>query len=430
MNKSVQSQPFGKVYAERSRSAQGERGAILPILVVILLVIGILVTTGLVKVPQVFKPKASGVSPIELIGDVAIGPDGRLHTSSPTITARLHPPYNFVKRYAWSTFDPQPKEKPIFEDYFYVNENGTNKVLPEGPVNSVNNTNIHANRTYTNGSYEISIAKDTNEIFRSTGYQLATYKTNITEDEYTAVFDAKLTGEGDGPKNIGVVFGLSEFECDFVGTTSCYHYHLENDGTSYLVKQTYHPGYTGVNNHFFAAYNDSKVVYTQKINDLKPLGLQLTFRFDRSKDKIKGWVKIAGAEVWTQVIDAQIDQEYNGRAFGFLVGRPGKDGHTAKGVFDNLVVYKLGDLPEPENTISYRYSFDKQELENDQKGEFIKWEPVVYNNSLMINSIKIPSGSGVKILYVQFKKANEIGEIYQQVITYDEKVDVEPSASP
>jgi hypothetical protein len=43
---------------------QNERGAILPLLIVVLLVAGILVTTGLVKVPQIFKPKASLDIPI------------------------------------------------------------------------------------------------------------------------------------------------------------------------------------------------------------------------------------------------------------------------------------------------------------------------------------------------------------------------------
>ncbi len=75
-------------------STQSQKGAILPLLVVGLLLIGIVIGTGLVKVPQIFKPKASGSQVIYFTGpNVSKNPDGQFVTSDYKVDLALHSPF-------------------------------------------------------------------------------------------------------------------------------------------------------------------------------------------------------------------------------------------------------------------------------------------------------------------------------------------------
>ncbi len=86
MNKSAQSQKGSPRFA-------GEAGAIMPLLVVGLLLIGIFVATGLVQVPQIFKPKASGVG-VQFSGkNVQTDYDGKKYTNDIFVEVAINSPF-------------------------------------------------------------------------------------------------------------------------------------------------------------------------------------------------------------------------------------------------------------------------------------------------------------------------------------------------
>lgn len=362
------------------------------------LVLGLAVSTKLVSIPQLFSPKAS-YQAVEFVGDnITTTRFGQVISTSPTVQIKLTAP--FPK----DSIDPETKERPIFEDNF----EGIRR-LPQGRVPDVGN--IYAYRSYTSGAYEISIPADTSEGFRSLGYQAAVYKTDIPKNIWSITFDANFSQSGNRKANLGIVFGGQEFECDYRGTTNCYHYHLENDGRSYLVKQTFHQGYKkdGID---YAPYNDSVEVYSRRLNLNDSLENKvLTFRFDKSVNRILGWVKIDGS--WNLIIDTSIDSSYEGRAFGVLLGRSGDDGRSVKASFDNLKVYSLGDLPEPGTggALQYRYSFTQGHIEGDPGGERVRWQPMDANPITITQTFT--SDSLIKLFFVQFKNGSKVSEVYQ-----------------
>lgn len=97
-----------------NKSAQ--KGSILPLLVVGLLLIGILITTGLVKVPQIFKPKAGGTQIIYFTGpNVSKNPDGQFVTSDYFVDVALHSPFGpsiWPTPFPFSTPLPYPSDTP------------------------------------------------------------------------------------------------------------------------------------------------------------------------------------------------------------------------------------------------------------------------------------------------------------------------------
>lgn len=378
--------------------SKNKKSLVFSVLILSLLILGLLVSTKLVSVRQLFSPKAL-TQEIEFLGDnVTTTPFGQVTSTSPTVQIKLTSPYSS------DSVEPKTNQRPIFEDNF----EGVRR-LPQGRIPDVGN--IYAYRNYTNNAYEILINQDTSEGFRSLGYQAAVYKSDIPRNEWSAVFDGSFSENTAGKINIGIVFGGNEFECDYRGTSNCYHYHLENDGRSYLVKQTFHEGYkkNGVD---YAPYNDSVEVYSRRL-DLRT-GLEdknLTFRFDKSVNRISGWVKVDGS--WISIIDTSIDSGYNGRAFGVLLGRPGDDGRTARGSFDNLKVFALGDLPEPGSSIGlqYRYSFTQGDIEGDPEGFRVLWQPMDANPITITQTFT--SDSSVKLFFVQFKNGDQTSETYQ-----------------
>ncbi len=92
-------------------SAHSQKGAILPLLVVVLLIAGILVTTGLVKVPQIFKPKASGSQNIYFTGpNVSKNEESQFYTDSYNVDVALRSP--FGPSIPKPVFTPPPFSSP------------------------------------------------------------------------------------------------------------------------------------------------------------------------------------------------------------------------------------------------------------------------------------------------------------------------------
>lgn len=364
------------------------------IIILAILVLGLVVTLGLVDIRQIFSPKAGGPG-IEFFGDgVSTNSQGQTTTTSPTVNIRLTSPYT-------TSSDPTTNAKPIYEDDF----NPNNKRLGVLSFADVNNGTGCKGRSYENGAYQMLIrsGKGENQPGLSEPSDCYLFTTSAAYKEigssWSAVFDAQLSGEGKGKRGIGMVIGGRGTEC---GSSSedCYKFYIFDDGE---VKLYYQPN----SNEF------PQLVFQKQSGLQLPKNAFFKMRVDRNTEKVKMWVNLGMS--WVLVGETGLGKVNTGYSLGFGISgaeskNPSAD-FTTVGRVDNLKVYKLGDLPEPNSGGYYRYSATQGDIEEDPNGDRVKWQAMSSNPVEVVQTFS--SDQGAKYFFAQFKDNNgKVSQVY------------------
>ncbi len=357
-----------------STAHHDQKGAILPLLILGLLIIGLVVVTQATSIRQIFQSHAGNPQEITFTGSgVSADANGNLSTTSRNVNLQLTSPYGV----GGDAFDLSKLPRPLLEDDFINNtkndwtkgrnQQGSDGVIAEGV----------ARITQTNGPY-----------FATFGIK------NSGANEWTAIFDGKLeTSNLSKNSRIGIYFGNDKEKCD-AEEANCYRAYLSKNGAAAFVFQN--PGQT----NFPPLYEAITMPQFE-------LGKTYKYRYDRSLLRIKGWLSADNGQHWQQFLDQPLDTtKARGPSFGFAVANVDEAQYVSKGIFDNLKIWRLGQVSEPgsgQGATYYRYATSAQEINDDPSASRIQWQTSAAAPT--IQPITLPEGVGTKTTCAQFKNS-------------------------
>lgn len=375
-------------------SANFQKGSVLPIVVVILLIAGILLTTGLVKVPQVFQPKAGGGVEVKFVGNGVRLEGDRYVSPNANVEVELTSPYGLQQT------DPSSNTQPIYQNDFEREISGWRDTPGDQYFIKLSTGQMYL-RVHR-GAFYTSTTKD------------------IGTNQWSMSFDFLVKGTNP-ERYIGISFGSRVNSCNSSGgdTLDCYRFFLSSSGKSELLYQRSQGQYGELKDE----QQRKKVIENDK---------WYKARFDRSLNTLNVYLKERDNpnQAWEKYAEVALDSNLaKGNFVGFVVAAGVDNPGFAEGFFDNLKVYKLGDLAEP-TTGFYRYAADPDSINNDPDGNNVKWQP--YTAHPYKFNLHYPLRFGVNVLYVQFKSANgEKSSVYQSTIELRDSVSIpSPSSSP
>jgi len=378
----------------RKNSVHSQKGAILPLIILGVLVVGILVGTKLVSVPQLFKSQAAS-SEVKFVGaNVKLEGDKYVTTTSSGVEVELTSPFGLQ-----SSGNPIPKAGPILEQNFddkykapvFRSEKRTGR-----PVSDPSKF-VYKETGYIDGVYRLTQRTQV-QVVEDGGY-------DKVAKEFSAVFDAKLQGDRSlGVHDVGVMFGGNSNECVYTSSVGCFDLMIHSSGRISLgTVKTYGEG---------TVYD-----YSENSKIVIPNDQWFKMRVDKGENKIKGWISVDNGVSWQEFINYSASISTPGTNFGFEIRTEPKDNNreiTTTGYFDNLKIYRLGDLAEPSSGF-YRYAADPDSINNDPDGNNVKWQ--AYSAHPYRFTLPYSLRLGTNILYVQFKSSSgEKSRIYQSLI--------------
>lgn len=363
----------------------------LALLAVLLIAVAIPLTSYIAQQQQDIRQRASEPSignpkEITFVGSsVTVDPSGNWSTSSPTVQIQLTSPYPNAQ----GSFDMSHLPQPVFSENFSPAKHSWD-------LYTFNWWYGH----YNNDAYELGINKlDTNPFYTTNGMGLDygfIDGNGLPTNQWTALFDARLEGDSKNiNRAIGVSFGTNGHECKAArDQANCYIVLFDTIGTSTLKYR------------FETRLENVQTISTQKLPFPIALGTNYTFRIDHASSLLKVWISTNNGANWQQYATFTLDPaKAQGNSFGFSIWREGgTTDSVVKGTFDNLKVWKIGDVPEPSGGNSFvRYAWTREDISNDSNGIRVQWQPYTGTTTL---SQTFSSDPGPKTFCAQFKDAN------------------------